>query len=406
MTIRGRATRALLNRVGRARLLQSLALPCAPGNLVFLGDGLSLHGAWNEWFPESTVRVLGDEALLIEDAEKLLDLVDSPRGLVILLGTADLLGLAGSTSPAQAVRRLDALLAVARQRFDAATIFVVGVPRRPALGDRAAEYNARVEAVATARGVTFVRAPDWPGDKSDGYLVSLIRWDATVYSDLAKELAHAIGITGASGRPVKPLEYAGKGLLVKGQRKRAQLFEALPAPSARVVLYGDSITEGGAWDGWLPGMPIANRGIGGDTIAQLSDRLDTAIDSPLAVSVLAGTNDLQRGEPDDPDSIASRFRELIAQIREREPRVPILINSVMPRAAKFADPVTTINAQYRRIADEFDAHYLDLWPVLAAPDRSLRRELTPDGLHLNGDGYREWTAVLRPALEDIIKREP
>jgi len=401
MSVRGRAAQALLNRVGRSRLLQSLALPPAPGDLVFLGDGLALHGAWDEWFPHASVRMMGDEALLIDDARKLVATIREPAALVILLGTADLLGLAGSTSPGRAAMRLDALLGLAAARMDAAKIFVVGVPARRALDSRAADFNARAQQLVSARGATFVGAAENSGDQDDGFLVSLIRWDATVYTQLAHDLAQALHVGGVQGRQVAPLVDVGKGLLEKGKRKRAQLFEALPAPTDRVVLYGDSITEGGAWDGWLRGLPIANRGIGGDTVAQLAERIGTAIDSPRAVCLLAGTNDLQRGEPKDPDSIARRFRALIAQIRERDANVPILINSVMPRAAKFADPIGIINSRYREIADEFNATYLDLWPVLAAPDRSLRSELTPDGLHLNADGYREWLRLLRPALEEL-----
>ena len=168
------------------------------------------------------------------------------------------------------------------------------------------------------------------------------------------------------------------------------------------MLFGDSITAGGFWDAWLPDMPVANRGIGGDTVAQLAARIDSAIDSPRVVSVLAGTNDLLRGnDPKDPESIAQRFRGLIAGIREREADVPILINSVMPRAAKYSDTILSINEHYRDIAAEFNAEYLDLWPILATPGKTLRKELTADGLHLNGAGYREWVRVLRPALERL-----
>jgi lysophospholipase L1-like esterase len=240
------------------------------------------------------------------------------------------------------------------------------------------------------------------GNDADGFMVSPLRWDATVYSDLAQKLSRAIGVAGAAARPVTPLTDVGNGFVVKMELKRTQLFTALPAPTGRVVLYGDSITEGGFWDAWLPGMPTANRGIGGDTVAQLTARIDTAIDSPLLVSVLAGTNDLVRGDPKDADSIGVRFYDLIRQIRDREPQVPILINSVMPRSAKYTDTITAINSHYREIAAEFDAHYLDLWPALATPERTLRKELTPDGLHLNGEGYRAWAGVLRPALERLI----
>jgi lysophospholipase L1-like esterase len=402
MTIRGRAVHTLLNRMSPGARLQSALLPPALGDLVFLGDGLSLHGEWPEWFPTASVRVLGDELLTIDDARRFVADVVAPRALVIMVGTAELLGMAGSTSPARAASRLDALIEFATTRVDPALLFVVGVPARPALGSRAADFNTRAAALVTARGATFVPAPDPAGDDADGYMVSPLRWDATVYSGLARALAEATGVTAATGRMVSPLADVGKGFVVKMELKRAQLFRALPAPKGRVVLFGDSITEGGFWDGWLPGMPTANRGIGGDTVAQLSARVDSAIDSPLVVSVLAGTNDLVRGDPKDGDSIGQRFHDLIAQIRSRDSRVPILINSVMPRGTKYIDTITTINDHYRAIAQEFDAHYLDLWPTLASADRTLRKELTPDGLHLNGEGYRAWVSVLGPAIERLI----
>ena len=116
MSIRGRALHALLTKLSPGALEQSQLLPPDPGDLVFVGDGLSTHGAWEEWFPTLTVRTLGDEALLIDDARQFVANLDSPRALVILLGTADLLGYGGSTSPARAASRLDALVALAIEK--------------------------------------------------------------------------------------------------------------------------------------------------------------------------------------------------------------------------------------------------------------------------------------------------
>lgn len=53
-------------------------------------------------------------------------------------------------------------------------------------------------------------------------------------------------------------------------------------------------------------------------------------------------------------------------------------------------------------AARFEAKYLDPWPDMATSERSLRKELTPDGLHLNGEGYLAWALALRPALERLI----
>ncbi|GAB3584684.1 hypothetical protein GCM10027406_31510 [Leifsonia lichenia] len=156
------------------------------------------------------------------------------------------------------------------------------------------------------------------------------------------------------------------------------------------------------WDGWLRGLPVVNRGIGGDRISQMIDRLDTAIDAPAGVSILAGTNDLRYAGDREPDAIADRFELLLEGIHDLAPDVPLVINSVMPRQRKYADRIRRLNDRYRGIAASAGATFLDLWPILATPRGSLRRDLTTDGLHLNTAGYRAWTSRLRPALESLV----
>jgi lysophospholipase L1-like esterase len=404
VTIRGRVIHTLLTKFSPGPRLQSELLKPSRADVVFVGDALSLHGEWSEWFPAASVRTLGDEALLIGDARTFVADLDEPGAIILMLGSADLLGVGGARSPGRAAVKLDALIALAITRAPASKVFVCGVPSRPALGERVAEFNAQAEGSATTHGAVFVPPPAAAGNPGDSFMVSPLRWDATVYAHFAHAISGATGIPLAAGPSASPLADVGKGFVEQMEVKRAQLFRTLPEPRGRVVMFGDSITEGSFWDGWLTGLPVANRGIGGDTVAQLTARVDSAIDSPLVVSVLAGTNDLLRGNaPKDADSIGQRFHTLIGDIRARAPKVPIIINSVMPRAAKYSDVITAINVHYRETAAEYGAEYLDLWPALATPKRTLRKELTPDGLHLNAEGYRIWTSVLKPTIERLIR---
>ncbi|MEG0185952.1 MAG: GDSL-type esterase/lipase family protein, partial [Stenotrophomonas sp.] len=74
----------------------------------------------------------------------------------------------------------------------------------------------------------------------------------------------------------------------------------LPVPKAgqpRVVFYGDSITEGWGAEGsstFFPGRGYLNRGIGGQTTAQMLLRFpqDVLALRPQVVVILAGTNDI------------------------------------------------------------------------------------------------------------------
>ena len=149
----------------------------------------------------------------------------------------------------------------------------------------------------------------------------------------------------------------------------------------------------------FPDLPTVNRGIGGETTTDLLERLDDAVVEPRAVSLLIGTNDLHGPRSGrDLHSIAERARHIVARIRHRAPEAPLLVNSVLPRTALFAPRIRQLNEDYRRIAADHDATYVDLWPAFADAADNLRRRYTRDNLHLTPEGYRVWADVLRPHL--------
>lgn len=183
---------------------------------------------------------------------------------------------------------------------------------------------------------------------------------------------------------------------------RCLQFEALPKVRDRVVFLGDSITDGGLWDEWFPELPTQNRGIAGDSVTGVLERLDSAIYEPRAVSVLIGTNDLSGlGRSHRVEDIAEQMDELLSRIGTMAPEAPLFVNGVMPRSKSLAGDIEQLNARYERLAAEHHAVYVDLWPAFVGSDRALRKDLTGDGTHLNGAGYRVWVDILRPHLSSV-----
>jgi lysophospholipase L1-like esterase len=179
-------------------------------------------------------------------------------------------------------------------------------------------------------------------------------------------------------------------------------FEALPKVPDRVVFLGDSITNGGQWDEWFPDLPTQNRGIAGDTVGGVLERLESALHEPRAVSLLIGTNDLSGlGRSHRVNDIAEQMDELLSRIGTMAPHAPLFVNGVMPRSKALAGDIEQLNVRYERLASEHAAVYVDLWPAFVGPDRALRKDLTGDGTHLNGAGYRVWVDVLRPHLASV-----
>jgi lysophospholipase L1-like esterase len=207
----------------------------------------------------------------------------------------------------------------------------------------------------------------------------------------------------------QPAEPWWTDIMKASQEMRRSQFNELGTPARSVVFLGDSITEGGLWSEWFPGLSILNRGIGGDTIEGVAARLETAINDPLAISLLIGTNDLGGGFPGmeqplaDPLDLAQAFERLVSAVRTLAPQAPLIINSIMPRAELFAPTIGVVNDEYRRIAAKAGAHFVDLWPSLA-DGQAIRAEYSLDELHLTGPGYRAWVSCLSPILEAVIDK--
>jgi N-acetylglucosamine-6-sulfatase len=89
----------------------------------------------------------------------------------------------------------------------------------------------------------------------------------------------------------------------------------------------------------------------------------------------------------------------------------MLVQSIMPRGAEFAERVQDANRHLRQFAPSVNAQYLDLWPALTgSSDGHSADEIAPafsdDKLHLTAAGYEAWLGELRPALERLDDAPP
>ncbi|QNG38802.1 GDSL family lipase [Geodermatophilaceae bacterium NBWT11] len=199
-------------------------------------------------------------------------------------------------------------------------------------------------------------------------------------------------------RAVTPIARALTERLVgPSKAMRASQFAQLPTPAGHVVMLGDSITQLGVWEEWFAGRPVLNRGISGDTSADLLARVDTAVHDPVAVFLLIGTNDLTIGVA--LQDIVANVRALLAAIEDRAPGTPVVLQSVMPRTHRYRADIGVLNRAYRALAEETThVTFLDLTHALVDDAGDLRQDLSADRIHLNGAGYAAWVEVLRPEL--------
>nr|MCR4923242.1 hypothetical protein [Lachnospiraceae bacterium] len=103
------------------------------------------------------------------------------------------------------------------------------------------------------------------------------------------------------------------------------------------------------------------------------------------------------------DSFLSKYGELIAKLRQYEPRAVIYVHAVLPvTAAKSAkdkvhsnEHIKELNSRLQSFAIEQKAYYIDVAPVVSLEDGSLMPEMTFDGIHLK-PGYMDiWKEFLK-----------
>jgi lysophospholipase L1-like esterase len=190
--------------------------------------------------------------------------------------------------------------------------------------------------------------------------------------------------------------------------------EALGPPAAgtrRIVFFGDSITDnwGRKAGTFFPGKPYVNRGISGQTTAQMLLRFaqDVVHLHPAAVVILAGTNDVAENTgPCTDEQIEDNFRSMVAIAKQNHIRV---ILASIPPADHFpwkpgiepAARIRTLNAWLKRYAAEQHVVYLDYYSVLATPEGAMKPDLAIDkAVHPNSAGYD----LMQPLAEAAIAK--
>ena len=186
----------------------------------------------------------------------------------------------------------------------------------------------------------------------------------------------------------------------------------LAAPSGpRVVLYGDSITDG--WPRQRPDFFAANgfigRGISGEETAQMLLRFRAdVIDIGATVMVfLGGINDIAQnmGDPYVEDVTYANILSMIDLCWQNGIR-PVIGSCLpsykigwRPEVTDSFEKVCSLNARLKAYCDRHGITFVDYCSVLAGPDGKIRSEYSGDTVHPNAAGYE----VMEKLLLDSLK---
>lgn len=177
------------------------------------------------------------------------------------------------------------------------------------------------------------------------------------------------------------------------------------APRGSILFLGDSLTAAGDWAAWFPEHHVLNHGVAGDTTDEIVARLGQVVEAaPDAIVLMAGTNDLAMRR--SVEHLVRNIEYALVAIRRDLPGVRMLLQSILPRGAEFADQIQDANRHLRQFAPTVRAQYLDLWPAFATEQGEIDPEFSDDRLHLTQRGYEAWLNELRPAVDRLDDAPP
>ena len=181
-----------------------------------------------------------------------------------------------------------------------------------------------------------------------------------------------------------------------------------------LLFVGDSITDG--WRGrgkevfaktYDKDEPL-NIGIGGDRTQHVIWRLQNGeVDgiNPKVAVLMIGTNNLGGNTNEE---IVKGVTKVVDTLHEKLPHTKVLLLAIFPRGEKadnqWRSRLTAINEELAKLDDGGKTvKYLDIGPKFLAENGDLPKEIMPDFLHPNANGYQIWADAMQPTLDELMK---
>jgi len=185
------------------------------------------------------------------------------------------------------------------------------------------------------------------------------------------------------------------GILFAAYLFRAKIYDKIASSKTyKVVMFGNSLTEGGEWNKDLNRLDIKNSGTGGFTTSHFVWILDDKVIQykPKICFIEGGINDIGVGIP--LNRTFSNYQSIVDTLLKHQIE-PVLQSTFY---VNYPDDsitnstnsrVDSLNIYLSSLASRKGIKYVDLNQFLSEKGR-LKKELNMDGIHINGSGYKIW----------------
>lgn len=193
---------------------------------------------------------------------------------------------------------------------------------------------------------------------------------------------------------------------------RNTLFQTIGTRKEDVIFLGDSLIDNAEWGELLENSNVKNRGIAGDTVRGVINRIDYISSyNPKEIFISIGINDILRGKR--PEDILAEIKQLVSKI---DSTTIVYFHSILPVNSELyilaeSEEIDIINQNVEILNQMIESEltsdrliYVNIYKIMTL-NKELSSEYTTDGLHLNGDAYQLWVAELRRIKDLELSRK-
>jgi hypothetical protein len=201
--------------------------------------------------------------------------------------------------------------------------------------------------------------------------------------------------------------HAGEAATDRWEKDIAAFEEAdkksFPPPGGNVFVGSSSIVKWTQIAQDLAPAPIIKRGFGGSQLSDSEHYADRIIIpyKPKRVFVYAGDNDLAAKRT--PAAVAKSFSDLAEKVHAALPTTRIWFITIKPSPSRVA--LMDAMVQTNGLVKDFAATHpyvalVDVFTPMLKDGKPRPELFVSDNLHMNSDGYKIWTGLIKPLLAD------
>ena len=172
-----------------------------------------------------------------------------------------------------------------------------------------------------------------------------------------------------------------------------------------IIMFGNSLVKQGNWNTLLSNDKVINRGIAGDKVSCMCERLHYLEGKKAKIWFIeGGINELPISNP---ELILDSYKRVVNFVK-KEHAIPVL-NLVLYVSPKYNEryaydykkinsKVSELNKLLVKYATENHVDYIDLNTITANNENVMKGEYTTDGIHLNEKAYSHWAVLINKKL--------